>query len=168
MFNNPAELPHSPNSGPLYSNIAYNLLGMTLTKVWGKRFEDVVHDLIWEPLKLSKTGWDTPNDTAEAILPNPGDQWFVGDFANFNPTGGVWQTPNDLLAFMQAILNHKLLSAVKTRKWFQPHSLLPSLHQSVGAPWEIFRPDEINITWPRPIDLYTKSGGVDGYAGYGM
>lgn len=168
MFNDPAELPHSPNSGPLYSNIAYNLLGMTLEKVWGKTFEEVVGDLILKPLSLSKTSFVTPTSDSEAILPNPGDAWFVSDFANYNPTGGIWSTPNDLMTFMRAILDHDLLSSAKTRKWIQPRSLLPSLHQLVGAPWEIFRPDDLNITYARPIDIYTKSGGVDGYAGYGI
>jgi CubicO group peptidase (beta-lactamase class C family) len=168
MFNDPAELPHSPNSGPLYSNIAYNLLGLALEKVHGKSFEDVVKELIFDPLNLSKSTFTPPTDDTEAFLPVPGDRWFVSDFANYNPTGGIWSTPNDLMTFLRSILNHDLLSGPRTRWWLQPRSLLPSLHQLVGAPWEILRPDDSEITYARPIDIYTKSGGVDGYAGYGI
>lgn len=60
MYNNPAYRPYSPNSGPLYSNIAYNLLGLALEKVYSKTFEEVVEDLIITPLGLEKTTFIPP------------------------------------------------------------------------------------------------------------
>ncbi|KAH7112553.1 beta-lactamase/transpeptidase-like protein [Dendryphion nanum] len=168
MFNHPSQLPHSPNGGPLYSNIAYNLLGMALEKVHSKTYEEVVADLILRPLGLTKSTFIPPTDPSKAVLPRPGDRWFVPNFENYNPTGGLWSTPTELHKFVRAILDHKLLSPASTRKWLQPRALVPSLHQLVGAPWEILRPTDLNLTFPRAIDIYTKSGGVDGYASFGI
>ncbi|KAJ4357228.1 uncharacterized protein N0V89_001803 [Didymosphaeria variabile] len=167
MFNDAAYLPTSLNSGPLYSNIAFNLLGMALEHVHSKCFEQVIQDLIFDPIGMKNSSFATPTK-AEGILPQPGERWFAAPFANFNPSGGIWSTPNDMLSFLEALQSHKLLSAAQTRKWLQPSSLLPSLYQLVGAPWEIFRPTDIDVTVPRPIDLYTKAGGVAGYSCYAV
>lgn len=40
------------------------------------------------------------------------------------------------------------------------------MHQLVGAPWEILRPTDLDIKVSRPIDIYTKTGGVTGYSSY--
>jgi CubicO group peptidase (beta-lactamase class C family) len=156
MLNDPTQVPHSPNTSPQYSNIAYNLLGMALEQAYGKRYEDVVEDLILKPLELTTATFITPTNRTTAILPRPHDRWWVFDFASYNPTGGLWMTPNDLLKFMRSIQEHSLLSSAQTRAWLQPHALLPSLNQVVGAPWEILR-RAVDTTYV--IDIYTKSGG---------
>ena len=117
---------------------------------------------------MAQSTFETPKNDGTAILPKPEDPWFAASFGNFNPTGGIWSTPNEMLLFMQSILHHKLLGPAKTRKWLQPRALLPSLHQLVGAPWEIFRPTDLDVAFERPIDVYTKAGGVAGYAGMGI
>lgn len=167
MFNHDAYLPNSPNSGPLYSNIAYNLLGMALEHVHSKPFETIIQELIFDPIGMRNSSFDTP-DGESGILPEAGDRWFATPFGNFNPSGGIWSTPDDMLLFLEAIQSHKLLSPAQTRKWLQPSSLVPSIHQLVGAPWEIFRPTDTEIAVPRPIDLYTKAGGVAGYASHAV
>ncbi|KAL1611995.1 hypothetical protein SLS60_000218 [Paraconiothyrium brasiliense] len=167
MFNDPAYHPTSPNSGPLYSNIAYNLLGMALEHVHSKSYEQIIQELIFDPIGMKDSSYETPSK-ADGILPQSGDRWFAAPFSNFNPSGGIWSTPNDMLLFLEALQSHKLLSATQTRKWLQPSSLLPSLHQLVGAPWEIFRPTDVEVAVPRPIDLYTKAGGVAGYSSHAV
>ena len=168
MFNDNRYRPAIPNSGPLYSNIAYNLLGMALENVHSKKYEQVIHDLIFDPIRMQNSSFETPTQSQDAILPRPGDSRQSAPFGNFNPSGGIWSTPNDMILFLEAIRTHKLMSPARSRKWFQPSSLLPSLHQLVGAPWEIFRPDHISVAVPRPIDLYTKAGGVAGYASHAV
>lgn len=167
MFNEQAYHPASPNSGPLYTNIAYNLLGMALEQVHSKSYEQIIKELIFDPIGMNHSSFETPKN-GSGILPQAGDQWFAAPFGNFNPSGGIWSTPNDMLRFLEALQSHKLLSAAQTRKWLQPSSLLPSLYQLVGAPWEIFRPTDIKLAVPRPIDLYTKMGGVAGYASHAI
>lgn len=167
MFNDPAYSPQSRNSGPLYTNIAYNLLGMALEHVHSKSYETIIQELIFDPVGMHDSSFETPSEN-DGILPQAGDRWFADPFGNFNPSGGIWSTPNEMLRFFESLQSHQLLSAADTRKWMQPSSLQPSLYQLVGAPWEIFRPTDINVAVPRPIDLYTKAGGVAGYSSYAV
>lgn len=168
MFNHPAYWPHSPNFGPLYSNIAYNLLGMALESAHSKPFDRIIEDLIFDPIGMTHSTFEMPKEPKSAVLPQKGAQWAVPNFGNFNPAGGLWSTPNDMLVFLQALLHHKLLSPVETRKWLQPRSMLPTLHQLVGAPWEILRPTDLDVRASRPINLYTKAGGVAGYSSFAV
>lgn len=167
-LNDPAYHPRSPNSGPLYSNVGYSLLGMALEAVHNQSVEQVIQDLILSPLSLSKTTFSVPTNSSTALLPRTSADagWFTPDFGNYNPTGGLWSTPNDLLAFLQSILSHKLLSKPETRRWLEPRALLPSLYQAVGESWEILRPTDLDVKTSRPIDIFTKPGGVTGYAAY--
>ena len=167
-LNNPAYHPRYSNSEPSYSNIGYNLLGMALESVHNKTAEQVIHDLIIAPLSLNRTTFSVPTDSSSALLPRSSKDagWFVPDFGNYNPSGGLWSTPNDLLVFMQSILSHRLLDKTSTRRWLQPRALLPSLYQAVGESWEIIRPTSLDIKTPRPIEVFAKAGGVTGYATY--
>ncbi|UPX13311.1 uncharacterized protein EKO05_0003827 [Ascochyta rabiei] len=167
-LNNPAYHPRSPDSGPLYSNIGYNLLGMALEAAHNKTSEQVIHDLIVKPLGMSKTSFSVPTNSSTALLPRTSADagWFVPDLGNYNPSGGLWSTANDLLTFLQSILSHKLLNKPETRRWLQPRALLPSLNQAVGESWEILRPADLDVKTQRPIDIFTKTGGVTGYAAY--
>ncbi|KAF1924845.1 beta-lactamase/transpeptidase-like protein [Didymella exigua CBS 183.55] len=167
-LNNPAYYPRSTNSGPLYSNIGFTLLGMALEAVHKKTSEQIIHDLITFPLSLSKTSFSTPKNVSTALLPRSkaDGRWFVPSFGNYNPSGGLWSTPNDQLKFLQSILSHKLLSKPATQRWLQPRALLPSLHQAVGESWEILRPTDLDVKTSRAIDIFTKTGGVTGYAAY--
>ncbi|KAJ4335977.1 hypothetical protein N0V87_005698 [Didymella glomerata] len=169
-LNNPAFQPRSPSSGPMYSNIGYTLLGMALEAVHKKTPEQAIHDLVIDPLGLNKTKFTLPEWGSEALLPRfkADESWFVPSFGNYDPSGGLWSTPNDQLKFLQSILSHRLLSKPATRRWLQPRTVLPSLHQAVGESWEIFRPTDIDVATPRAIDIFTKTGGVTGYAAHAV
>jgi len=54
---------------------------------------------------------------------------------------------------------------VQTRLWLKSSVFLSSLHGAIGMPWEIFRLTHL-APQPRPIDVYTKSGSLPGYAAY--
>ncbi|KAF2868597.1 beta-lactamase/transpeptidase-like protein [Massariosphaeria phaeospora] len=170
MFNHAAYYPRSPCSGPMYSNVAYSLLGMALSAVHGKPFEQLIADLIFTPLSMAKSTYETPPADGSALLPKNDDAWacYAADFGNHNPTGGIWTTPSEMLHFLNSLLTHKLLSPARTRSWMQPRAVLPSLHQLVGAPWEIFRPADFTLAFPRPIDMYTKLGGMPGYTSWSI
>jgi CubicO group peptidase (beta-lactamase class C family) len=169
-LNNPAYHPRSPNSGPVYSNIGYTLLGMALAAVHNKTPEQAIQDLVINPLGLNKTKFTVPERGGEALLPRfkADERWFVPSFGNYDPSGGLWSTPSDQLAFLQSVLSNKLISKPATRRWLQPRAVLPSLHQAVGESWEIFRPTDIDLATPRAIDIFTKTGGVTGYAAHAV
>ncbi|KAF1955277.1 beta-lactamase/transpeptidase-like protein [Byssothecium circinans] len=167
MFNDPRYQPPSPNSAPLYSNIAYNLLGVALESVYpNQTYSAIIKKLIFDPVGMQTASFNPPSNASEAILPGKDDKWFAAPFLNYEAGGGIWATPTDLHTFAQALRTNKLLSAAETRKWLQPRSSLPSLHQLVGAPWEIIRPTDLDVKFPRPIDIITKAGGVPGYTSY--
>ncbi|KAF2180351.1 beta-lactamase/transpeptidase-like protein [Zopfia rhizophila CBS 207.26] len=154
------------NSRPAYSSPAYIILGFALENATGKPYNDVIRDLIIKPLGLNLTGFDTPTPDKDIAL--LGDPWSARDFGTYNATAGLWSTPNSLLAFLNSILQSKLLSPAQTRAWLKPHTFTSTLTQAVGAPWEIMRPANLNLTYPRPIDLYTKMGSVPTYAAHAV
>jgi hypothetical protein len=71
-----------------------------------------------------------------------------------------------MLKMLHALKNGDLLSKVELREWMQPTTFLRSMHQYVGVAWEIFRITDLPLDFPRPIDVYTKAGGVPGYGSY--
>ena len=168
MFNNPTYAPHSPNSRAMYSNIAYILLGHALATAHNTSYESVIQTLILDPAGMTKSTFTVPTDDGAAILPRrPEDaSWFVANFANLNPTGGLWSTPNDMLKLLHALQNGILLSPSELRAWMQPTTFLRSTQQYVGVAWEIFRITDLPLEFPRAIDVYTKAGGVPGYGSY--
>jgi hypothetical protein len=83
-FNNPAYFPRSPNSGPLYSNVGYNLLGMALAKVHGKSSEEVINELIIEP--LYRTRRSTSQQTMVAPFCPESQQMLAGSFLSLETT----------------------------------------------------------------------------------
>ncbi|RMZ67362.1 beta-lactamase transpeptidase [Pyrenophora seminiperda CCB06] len=168
-FNNPTYAPYSPNARALYSNIGYILLGRILEAVHNQTYEDVIQKLILGPVGMKKSTFISPSkDDATAILPRrPEDKsWFVDDFGNLNPTGGLWSTPNEMMLLLHALQNNDLLSAVALRDWMKPTTFLSSVNQAVGIAWEIFRITDLPLEFPRAIDIYTKLGGVPGYGSY--
>jgi CubicO group peptidase (beta-lactamase class C family) len=135
MFNDPSYTPHSPNSRLMYSSIAFILLERALTAVNNKTYEQVVKALILEPVGMKQSMFDPPSNDGSALLPTSADKnWTAYDVGFYNPAGGLWSTPNDMFAFLQALLGNELLTKVETRAWLQPRALTSSLHELVGAP----------------------------------
>ncbi|KAK2801506.1 hypothetical protein FQN50_007722 [Emmonsiellopsis sp. PD_5] len=145
-----------------YSDIAYSILGYALEDLTGLTFEEVLKTTILGPLGLDDTG-TTPPSVERGILPLNSGAWFELDLEYINPTAGLFSTPNNLDTFLRALLNHALLSQTQTNEWLKPASFTSQLDESVGAPWEIFRPTAFT-TPPRPIDHYTKSGDLPGFS----
>lgn len=164
MFNNPSYAPHSPHARAMYSNIAYILLGKALEAVHGKSYEDIIQELILDPVGMDQSTFIPPTDNTTAILPRfPWDaSWFVADFGNLNAVGGLWSTPDEMLSLLQALQSHKLLSKAKLRQWMKPRTFLTSMQQYIGLSWEIMRPTDLALNFSRPIEIYTKAGGVPG------
>ncbi|KAK2779996.1 putative beta-lactamase-like 1 [Onygenales sp. PD_12] len=145
-----------------YSDIAYSILGYALEDLTGLRFEEVLKKTILGPLGLDDTG-TTPPPVERGILPLNSGAWFELDLEYINPTAGLFSTPNNLATFLRGLLNHTLLSQTRTNEWLKPASFTSQLDESVGAPWEIFRPTAFTAP-PRPIDHYTKSGDLPGFS----
>jgi hypothetical protein len=76
--------------------------------------------------------------------------------------GGMFSSTNDLIKFGEAILEHRVLSGAKTRKWLQPTAHTAVTGFSVGAPWEIGRTNTLTPD-NRTLDVYTKTGDLGQY-----
>ncbi|CEJ95163.1 hypothetical protein VHEMI10660 [[Torrubiella] hemipterigena] len=148
-----------------YSDQAFTLLGMAMENITGKPFAQLLRDSITTPLDMPTTGFNAPIRSRGIIPTGPGGVFWDFDIGNFNATAGLYSTPNELLKFVRAILNHILLSPANTREWMRPSRFAGSYTMGVGAPWEIFRLSHLTPD-NRPVDIYTKSGSLPGYASY--
>lgn len=68
-----------------------------------------------------------------------------------------------MTAFLRSILDASLLSPTRTRQWLRPVAYAGGLTADIGMPWEIYRVSHLTLD-RRPVDVYTKSGGIPGYA----
>ncbi|KAK4207241.1 beta-lactamase/transpeptidase-like protein [Rhypophila decipiens] len=154
----PVELPFSAN--PVYSNIAFALLGFVVEAVTNKPFSEYLHDEIFTPAGMTHSFAEKPDDSLGFIPPN--DEWWNATLGFGAPAGAYYSSINDLLNFGTSILQNKFLSQPKTRKWFKPSVSTSSSGTLIGQPWEIFRVK--NVTSDRRlIELYTKGGDIKTY-----
>ena len=81
---------------------------------------------------------------------------------DYNSSGGFYSNTVDMLAFGISILSSRLISPLKTRRWLKPAGSTSQTGLLLGAPWEIYRSDELTQDG-RLIELYTKSGDMGVY-----
>lgn len=114
-----------PGTGFSYSNSGYYLAGMIIEKVTGKPYEQNVRELIFEPLGMTRSGFDYIN--------LPKHERAVGyQFLNSNlqkrypfydstvgyAAGSIYSTTGDLLKWVHAIGSAKLLSSDSWKEAF--------------------------------------------------
>ncbi|PGH09045.1 hypothetical protein AJ79_05774 [Helicocarpus griseus UAMH5409] len=148
----------APFSTPIYSNVAYDILGYVLEEISGLSFEEAIRRSIIEPLRLERFGVQTPPNTWGVIPFDPVTAAWNASLASSNPNGGFYSSANDLARVGQSILQSRLISPTDTRRWLKPNSHTSSLLSSVGSPWEIYRTSN-----PRVADFYTKFGDIGSY-----
>ncbi|KAM0449440.1 hypothetical protein ACHAO4_007458 [Trichoderma viride] len=78
------------------------------------------------------------------------------------PTGAIYSTISDLMAFGKAILSYDMLSPIRTRRWMKPLASTSSISTLIGAPWEIYRSNNVTKDG-RIIEFYTKAGDLFSY-----
>ncbi|KAI8940804.1 hypothetical protein NX059_002067 [Plenodomus lindquistii] len=154
-----------PDTTPVYSNAAFATLGFVLEAVANSSYDDILRNLLVNPLHLNGTTSSAPFDLSHAVI--PGNATTSSWDLDINNTagiamGGMYSTPNDLSAIGRAILSSSLLPRPTTRAWLKPTSFTSSLLGATGRPWEIFRA-VTSTEHNRVIDLYTKSGNLPGY-----
>ncbi|KAM0418761.1 hypothetical protein ACHAPT_012271 [Fusarium lateritium] len=111
----------------------------------------------WEGLGLPKAVPETKARACSGLL----GQWGASPL-HPQSAGGMNSNTEDLIAFMVGILKNSALSPSSTRRWFKPASFLSVWSNAVGAPWEIYRVDNLTADG-RIIDLYTKGGSLTSY-----
>lgn len=152
-----------PYSTPVYSNVAYALLGVVVEAATNQTFKEAAQSLIFDVVGMNSTSFEGyPEGFLERGYIPSGDPTWNRTLGVFESAGGMFSSTTDLIAFGQAILDHSLLSPVKTRQWLQPNAHTTSLGFSVGSPWEIGRSDTLTVDG-RTVDVYTKTGDLGLY-----
>lgn len=117
----------TPGKGWSYSNSAYLLLGYIIESVTKKHYEQVVHDYIFKPLKMTHSGFDfthlqdkykstgyfavTEKDTIPSTI--------VDSSVSFS-AGAIYSTTEDLLRWHQGLLKNIVLTSAQQEKAYTP------------------------------------------------
>jgi CubicO group peptidase (beta-lactamase class C family) len=117
----------APGSRWSYSNSGYVLLGLVVTRVSGKPFEDFLHDRIFAPLGMNHTlayvkGTNQISDRAYGYTRN-GNQFIETDQSATSATlgdGGVYSNIEDLSKWDDALSHHTLLPASEMKAALTP------------------------------------------------
>ncbi|KAF4980692.1 hypothetical protein FZEAL_3360 [Fusarium zealandicum] len=155
----PVYAPFAPNT--VYSNIGWVLIGKIIEKVSGMPSEEFIQKFIWDPTGMKHTFSAKPEDDSVGFIPLD-DEWWNATLGFVAPAGDYYSTINDLHAFGDAVLRHKLLSPAHTRKWMKPTTSTSSQGILIGAGWEIFRSNNVTKDG-RLIEFYTKGGDISTY-----
>jgi hypothetical protein len=150
----------APNQASTYSNLAYEILGLVLSRVSNQTYEAYIDDTVFKPLNMSKSTLSKPPDSAGVIPVNP-QFWDVNEGAQ-NPTGGIYSSSSDLSKYLRYILTH-FNALTPALNWLHPVSASRGLNSFYGMPWEIFQTDRILKDSSRTVRFVTKSGGLPGY-----
>ncbi|KAK3944422.1 beta-lactamase/transpeptidase-like protein [Diplogelasinospora grovesii] len=143
-----------PWAGPAYANNGFILLGLAMSNITGKSFDQLCRESIFGPLGMTSSSSSTPPeaDWRRSVIT---DEGFAVDAGIAVSSGGIFSTTRDLARFGVGILNSTLLPPDQTRKWMKPVSHTARLQYSVGRPWEILRYTHPSGT---VTDIYTKLG----------
>lgn len=153
----------APNQKSTYSNLNFELLGLVLENVTGKIYEQVIQDMIFDPLGMTSSSLTKPSDE-KAVLPlmPSGEHYWDVDEGIQNPTGGIYTSTHDMSLYLQYILTHYNTLA-KGVNWLHPVSISTGPHSYYGMPWEIFSTSDLLEESGRRVTFVTKSGGLPGY-----
>lgn len=61
---------YSPWTSPIYSNVAFLILGLVIEEVSGQKFEDFVQEKVLDVAGMSSTTYTKPKDSVGAISPD--------------------------------------------------------------------------------------------------
>lgn len=128
------KLRFEPGSRFGYSNAGFCLLGLIIEKVSGEEYWAYLQKNVFDRAGMKNTGafeldHDPPNlaigytraraKTPEEVRARLNNLFLHG--VKGSPAGGAYSTVEDMLAFANALQEHRLLSAEMTETLFEPH-----------------------------------------------
>ncbi|KAB2104780.1 hypothetical protein AG0111_0g7143 [Alternaria gaisen] len=150
----------APNQKSSYSNLAFELLGLVLSRVSNRTYEAYIDEAIFKPLNMSTSTLSKPADSAGVIPAGP-QFWDVQEGVQ-NPTGGIYSSSSDLSKYLRYVLTH-FNAITHAINWLHPVSHSHGSSSFYGMPWEIFTTDRILPDSNRTVRVVSKSGGLPGY-----
>lgn len=109
-----------------YSNSGYVLLGAIIEKTSGQSYADFLRMRIFEPLKMSNTGYDRHDLIIKwraTGYSNQGGAWTNASYLDMtipHAAGALYSTVEDLYLWDQALYTDKLLTAKSREAMFTP------------------------------------------------
>jgi CubicO group peptidase (beta-lactamase class C family) len=111
-----------------YTNSGYILLAFIIEKITGKKYEQVVRDVIFEPLQMTHSGFDlrSLNDTNKAINYDNISKKRVVSEPVFDSThapgcGNIYSTAMDLYKWDRALYGNQIVSQSSLQKAYIPY-----------------------------------------------
>ncbi|RYN18713.1 hypothetical protein AA0112_g11454 [Alternaria arborescens] len=150
----------APNQKSSYSNLAFELLGLVLSRVSNRTYEAYIDEAIFKPLNMSTSTLLKPADSAGVIPAGP-QFWDVQEGVQ-NPTGGIYSSSSDLSKYLRYVLTH-FNAITHAINWLHPVSHSHGSNSFYGMPWEIFTTDRVLPDSNRTVRVVSKSGGLPGY-----
>jgi CubicO group peptidase (beta-lactamase class C family) len=132
-----SRLAHSPGAAFEYSNEGYSLLAAIVERVSGQSYEQFLHDQLFAPAGMSKTGYLLPKYTDAEIAHGyraDGTEWGTvykrgwradGPGWYLRGNGGLQSTTGDLYKWHVALGAETVLPAAERTKLFTPYVQTP-------------------------------------------
>jgi len=133
-----------PGTGMRYSNLGFVVLGAIVEVVTGQGYHDVIDELVFRPAEMRTAGPEGGSAAARRYHRMPGEWMHVdGQYPHVGtPAGGGFAAAMDLVRFVDALLEHRLLSDRYTALLLND-----------------FDPSSADVGLPRQFEF---SGGADG------
>lgn len=160
-----SKLRSKPGERHRYSNVGYSLLGAVIEVVTGQSYEQYLHDQLFVPAGMMKTGYLLPkwgpNELAHGYQ-RDGKDWGTmrdkpwdsdGPYWHLRANGGILSTAGDMYRWHLALLGETVLPKSAKDKYFKPHvpeGPVGGSHYGYG--WVIDRT-------PRGTRVITHNGG---------
>lgn len=120
------ELEFEPGTKFSYNNSGYFLLGAIIEKVTGKTYETVLRERIFEPLRMTNSGYDNhaPILQKRASGYEKTPEGYINaaylDMSLPYAAGSIYSTVEDLYKWDQALYENKIISAESKKLMFTP------------------------------------------------
>lgn len=160
-----SKLRYVPGAKHEYSNVGYSLLGAIIELVTGEPYERFLHDNLFKPAGMNRTGYLIPKwrgDRLAVGYREDGSRWGTpldhawdkdGPYWNLRANGGILSTTQDLYKWHLALEGEKILSKEAKEKYFAPHiAEQPEAVSFYGYGW-------VNEKTPRGTTLIWHDGG---------
>ena len=160
------DLEFTPGEKFKYSNSGYFLLGVLIEKLSGKTYEELLHENIFEPLKMDNTGYDHHGEILKKRATGyekNGSGYENSRYLDMSipyAAGSMYSTVEDLYLWDQGLYTNKLLSKAYMDMYFKPYiSAWGNSHYAYG--WGV----GYNKIGKSKDSIYTigHGGGINGF-----
>ncbi len=151
----------TPGEKYAYNNSGYFLLGLVIEKITGRKYEQVLQDMILTPLGMKDTGYDW----SSAVIPRrasgytgAGDRLRNAaalDMQQPYAAGAMYSTVEDLLKWDQALYTEKLLPEAAKQVMWTP------FRDNYAYGWQIASPSPNAFGGQKRI---AHGGGINGFS----